>query len=120
MPKAKWELSGMACNNKALGARSFLSGNTPVDEDGHRTLTASTAAENFVKDANIFEQAYAWHGTSGSLGHAPRVLTVGAGTIGRSFRATALLGNKDGYSGESVFQPKDFPPQTCSLLFTPE
>nr|WKY20453.1 COP9 signalosome complex subunit 5a-like protein [Striga hermonthica] len=47
-----------ACNNKLIGARRFNVGNgTPLDEDGHGTHTASTAAGNFVAGANVFGNA---------------------------------------------------------------
>ncbi|XP_047337614.1 subtilisin-like protease [Impatiens glandulifera] len=57
--KGKCELNGTACNNKLIGARNFLSGTTgqPLDDEGHGTHTASTAAGNFVSDANVFGQA---------------------------------------------------------------
>ncbi|CAK9173114.1 unnamed protein product [Ilex paraguariensis] len=48
---------------------------------------------------------------------APWVLTVGASTIDRSIRATALLGNTEEFDGESVFQPKDFPPTLLPLVY---
>ncbi|KAL7167376.1 hypothetical protein ACSBR2_037942 [Camellia fascicularis] len=62
-PPAKWkgkcELNGTTCNNKLIGARSFLSGETgpPIDDFGHGTHTASTAAGNFVEGANLSGQA---------------------------------------------------------------
>ncbi|KAK6137594.1 hypothetical protein DH2020_028674 [Rehmannia glutinosa] len=63
-PPAKWkgkcELNGTVCNNKLIGARNFvtnLSGLPPVDQEGHGTLTASTAAGNFVSGANVFGNA---------------------------------------------------------------
>ncbi|KAK6158078.1 hypothetical protein DH2020_005392 [Rehmannia glutinosa] len=61
-PPAKWkgkcEFNFTACNNKLIGARYFTYGNgTPMDEDGHGTHTASTAAGNFVAGANYFGQA---------------------------------------------------------------
>ncbi|URD82753.1 subtilisin-like protease [Musa troglodytarum] len=64
-PPAKWkgrcDLNASACNNKLIGARSFISydgrkrrsASTPVDEDGHGTHTSSTAAGAFVKRANV-------------------------------------------------------------------
>ncbi|URD82750.1 subtilisin-like protease [Musa troglodytarum] len=56
-PPAKWkgrcDLNASACNNKLIGARSFISYDTPVDEDGHGTHTSSTAAGAFVKRANV-------------------------------------------------------------------
>ena len=71
-PPAKWkgkgELKGTGCDNKLIGARNFDSGSTdpPIDEEGHRTHTASTATGNFVNDANVFGQA---NGTA--VGMAP-------------------------------------------------
>ncbi|KAL0409779.1 UNVERIFIED_CONTAM: Subtilisin-like protease SBT1.2 [Sesamum radiatum] len=61
-PPAKWkgecQFSSRACNNKLIGARYFRSGNgSPLDEDGHGTHTASTAAGNFAGRANIFGNA---------------------------------------------------------------
>ncbi|THG15565.1 hypothetical protein TEA_029672 [Camellia sinensis var. sinensis] len=62
-PPAKWkgkcELNGTACNKKLIGARNFISGQTGsvIDEEGHGTHTASTAAGNFVEGANVFGQA---------------------------------------------------------------
>nr|KAJ0202487.1 hypothetical protein LSAT_V11C600334580 [Lactuca sativa] len=64
-PPSKWkgrcEFNASTCNNKLIGARSFniasMASNTskkvetPIDEDGHGTHTASTAAGGFVKDA---------------------------------------------------------------------
>ncbi|KAG2550956.1 hypothetical protein PVAP13_9KG364383 [Panicum virgatum] len=46
------------CNNKIIGARAFGSAAVnstapPVDDAGHGTHTASTAAGNFVENANI-------------------------------------------------------------------
>ncbi|KAK4486427.1 hypothetical protein RD792_009102 [Penstemon davidsonii] len=57
-PPAKWkgrcEFNSTLCNNKLIGARSFSIGNgTPYDESGHGTHTASTAAGNFVRGANV-------------------------------------------------------------------
>ncbi|KAL0324385.1 UNVERIFIED_CONTAM: Subtilisin-like protease SBT1.7 [Sesamum calycinum] len=71
-PPAKWkgkcEFNFTACNKKLIGARYFTIGNgTPLDEDGHGTHTASTAAGNFVPGANFFGQA---NGTA--VGIAPR------------------------------------------------
>ncbi|XP_064934846.1 subtilisin-like protease 4 [Musa acuminata AAA Group] len=65
-PPAKWkgrcDLNASFCNNKLIGARSFvnydgrkrLSNVSVVDADGHGTHTASTAAGAFVKRANIY------------------------------------------------------------------
>ncbi|XP_058734077.1 subtilisin-like protease 4 [Vicia villosa] len=69
-PPAKWkgrcELNGTACNNKLIGARSFNNAamatkgekaEAPIDEDGHGTHTASTAAGAFVDDAEVLGNA---------------------------------------------------------------
>lgn len=201
-PPAKWkgrcEFKNTTCNNKIIGARYFSSGNgeeSPFDDDGHGTHTASTAAGNFVKGASIFGNA---NGTavgiaplahlaiyrvctpfcsdsnilagmedaiedgvdvlSLSLGQltnnfyqdflalgafsamekgvlvscsagnsgpynfsmsneAPWILTVGASTTDRKLRATAVLGNKQQFHGESAFQPKDFPQTLLPLVY---
>ncbi|XP_021901702.1 subtilisin-like protease SBT1.2 [Carica papaya] len=69
-PPAKWkgmcEFNISACNNKIIGARSFnVEGNPrkrqaaepPIDEDGHGTHTASTAAGAFVRYADVLGNA---------------------------------------------------------------
>lgn len=69
-PPLKWkgrcELNGTACNNKLIGARSFNNaakarkgekGEAPIDEDGHGTHTASTAAGAFVDKAQVLGNA---------------------------------------------------------------
>ncbi|KAF8780208.1 hypothetical protein HU200_001876 [Digitaria exilis] len=61
------------CNNKVIGARAFGSAAIndtapPVDDAGHGTHTASTAAGNFVQNADVRGNA---HGTaSGMAPHA--------------------------------------------------
>lgn len=72
-PPVKWkgrcEFNFSACNNKLIGARSFnlatkaLKGeqptatDSPIDEDGHGTHTASTAAGAFVDEAEALGNA---------------------------------------------------------------
>lgn len=195
--KGKCEFNHTTCNNKIIGARSFATGDqSPYDDDGHGTHTASTAAGNFVKGANVFGNA---NGTaagiaplahlaiykvcslsscsesdvlagmdaaiedgvdvlsislgsfednfyqdfkalgafsamekgilvSSSAGNAgpfnysvlnqsPWILTVGASTTDRKIRATALLGNKEHYHGESVHQYKGFPETLSPLVY---
>ncbi|XP_047339394.1 subtilisin-like protease [Impatiens glandulifera] len=57
--KGKCELNGTVCNKKLIGARNFLSKmpGEPIDDFGHGTHTASTAAGNIVFGANVFGQA---------------------------------------------------------------
>jgi len=67
-PPSKWkgrcELNGTICNNKLIGARSFNNAaikgekaEAPIDEDGHGTHTASTAAGAFVDNAEVLGNA---------------------------------------------------------------
>ncbi|KAJ7944838.1 Subtilisin-like protease [Quillaja saponaria] len=69
-PPAKWkgrcDLDVSACNNKLIGARSFnvaakaMNGEKaeqPLDDDGHGTHTASTAAGAFVDNADALGNA---------------------------------------------------------------
>ncbi|PSS11470.1 Subtilisin-like protease [Actinidia chinensis var. chinensis] len=68
-PPAKWkgkcEFNASDCNNKLIGARSFnlaaqgkgVLSEPPLDEDGHGTHTASTAAGVFVKNADALGNA---------------------------------------------------------------
>ncbi|NP_001312294.1 subtilisin-like protease SBT1.7 precursor [Nicotiana tabacum] len=62
-PPAKWkgkcELNFTTkCNNKLIGARTFPQANgSPIDDNGHGTHTAGTAAGGFVKGANVFGNA---------------------------------------------------------------
>ncbi|KAF2298927.1 hypothetical protein GH714_029163 [Hevea brasiliensis] len=75
-PPAKWkgkcEFNGTECNNKLIGARTFQSFEHPlkpvgpIDDVGHGTHTASTAAGSFVSAANVFGNA---NGTA--VGMAP-------------------------------------------------
>ncbi|GAA0172023.1 serine protease [Lithospermum erythrorhizon] len=48
---------------------------------------------------------------------APWILTVGASTINRKIKATALLGNRKQFNGESFFQPKSFKSTQRILIF---
>ncbi|PIN19686.1 Cucumisin [Handroanthus impetiginosus] len=200
-PPAKWRGKcdfnlTSSCNNKIIGARYFNSfDDSPLDDDGHGTHTASTAAGTFVKGANVFGNANGtavgiaplahlaiykvcsvscsesdiiaamdtaiddgvdilslslggfssdFHSDFIALGafsamekgilvscsagnsgpsnsslsnEAPWILTVGASTIDRKLRATAVLGNGEQFDGESSFQPSDFPPTKLPLVY---
>lgn len=202
-PPAKWkgkcEFEGTACNKKLIGARNFVSEESslpPVDDEGHGTHTASTAAGNFVGNAAVFGTAKGTAAGMAPLAHlsiykvctedgcaesdilaamdaaiedgvdvlslslgggsasffedsiaigafaatekgifvscaagnegpdyttlsneAPWILTVGASTIDRTIRATAVLGNKVELDGESAFQVKDFPATLLPLVY---
>ncbi|OMO91383.1 hypothetical protein COLO4_18413 [Corchorus olitorius] len=57
-PPTKWKgacggLNNFTCNNKLIGAR-FYSSSDALDQEGHGTHTASTAAGNNVKDVSFF------------------------------------------------------------------
>ncbi|XP_008811118.2 subtilisin-like protease 4 [Phoenix dactylifera] len=71
-PPAKWkgrcEFQASECNNKLIGARAFLSGAmamegagavpmSPLDDNGHGTHIAGTAAGAAVKNASVLGQA---------------------------------------------------------------
>ncbi|KAI3453627.1 hypothetical protein Pfo_010290 [Paulownia fortunei] len=71
-------------------------------------------------EKGIFVSASA--GNSGpSLGTiengAPWILTVGASSVDRKIRATAVLGNNEELDGESTFQPADFPSTLLPLVY---
>ncbi|KAL2543816.1 Subtilisin-like protease SBT1.7 [Forsythia ovata] len=199
-PPAKWkgrcELNGISCNKKLIGARNFVRDTAFDNSSRHGTLTASTAAGNFVKNANAFSQAKGTASGIAPLAHlavykvcsetcaesdmlaamdaavedgvdvlslsigagsspfyeedgiaigafgamqkgifvscaagnggpfnsslsneAPWILTVGASTIDRNIRATAILGNQDEYNGASIFLPRDFPSTLLPLIY---
>ncbi|XP_004244591.1 subtilisin-like protease 4 [Solanum lycopersicum] len=62
-PPAKWKGKCESnfttmCNNKLIGVRTFPKENgSPIDDDGHGTHTASTAAGSFVRGANVYGNA---------------------------------------------------------------
>nr|XP_016474647.1 PREDICTED: subtilisin-like protease SBT1.7 [Nicotiana tabacum] len=62
-PPAKWKGKCESnfttkCNNKLIGARSYIQDDrSPIDDDGHGTHTASTAAGSFVQGANVYGNA---------------------------------------------------------------
>ncbi|GJN26764.1 hypothetical protein PR202_gb14722 [Eleusine coracana subsp. coracana] len=71
-PPAKWKgrcdfNTSAACNNKLIGARSFESNPSPLDQEGHGTHTSSTAAGAAVPGAQVLGQ-----GAGTATGMAPR------------------------------------------------
>ncbi|KAF6992275.1 hypothetical protein CFC21_009284 [Triticum aestivum] len=58
-PPARWKGSCKAtrCNNKLIGAKSFVKHEDTDDEDGHGTHTSSTAAGNFIINASYHGMA---------------------------------------------------------------
>uniref|UniRef100_A0ACD5U1D6 Uncharacterized protein n=1 Tax=Avena sativa TaxID=4498 RepID=A0ACD5U1D6_AVESA len=67
-PPARWKGSCKAarCNNKLIGAKSFVGDDDSSDEVGHGTHTSSIAAGNFVPEAS-----YHGVGTGTAAGVAP-------------------------------------------------
>ncbi|KAF3639412.1 putative subtilisin-like protease SDD1-like [Capsicum annuum] len=55
--------------------------------------------------------------SSSTSNEAPWILTVGASTIDRKIKATAVLGNNQELDGESAYQPSDFPPTLLPLAY---
>nr|GEV36790.1 peptidase S8/S53 domain-containing protein [Tanacetum cinerariifolium] len=53
--KGKCEVS--RCNNKLIGIRNFVTGDSAIDNEGHGTHTSSTTAGNYVNNASVFKQA---------------------------------------------------------------
>ncbi|XP_027093446.1 subtilisin-like protease [Coffea arabica] len=202
-PPAKWKgkcelRPASLCNNKIIGAQHFIQDDqngTSADETGHGTHTASTAAGNFVKGANVYGNANGTAAGVAPLAHlaiykvcstvcsesdvlagidtaiedgvdvisislggtskpfydnyvplgaysamekgifvscsagnegpdyfsvgndAPWILTVGASTMDRKIRASAMLGNNKKLEGESAFQPKDYASTMFPLVY---
>ncbi|CAN4077351.1 unnamed protein product [Withania somnifera] len=74
-PPAKWKGKcesnfTMKCNNKIIGVRNFpTTSDSPIDDNGHGTHTASTAAGGFVKGANVYGNAKGTAAGTAPLAH---------------------------------------------------
>ncbi|RZS01579.1 hypothetical protein BHM03_00031444 [Ensete ventricosum] len=103
-PPAKWkgrcDLNASACNNKLIGARSFVNYDkvtrrstvTPVDDEGHGSHTASTAAGAFVTNASAYGNA--------------RVVTA-SGMAPRAHVAVYKVCNEDACHGYDILAAMD-------------
>ncbi|PUZ66305.1 hypothetical protein GQ55_3G297100 [Panicum hallii var. hallii] len=202
LPPARWKGAcqpPVRCNNKLIGAASFVGDNTTTDDVGHGTHTTGTAAGRFVEGASAFGlgagggtaagMAPGAHlavykvcdaqgcfesdllagmdaavkdgvdvlsvslggvstpldkdpiaigafaaaskgvlvvcagGNSGPLpstlsNEAPWILTVAAGSVDRSFRATVRLGDGEMFEGESLTQDKHFSSMVYPLYYS--
>ncbi|CAI0414073.1 unnamed protein product [Linum tenue] len=101
-PPAKWkgkcELKE-ACNNKVIGARNLVaSGESPADDEGHGTHTASTAAGSAVQGANALGQG--WGTASGMAPMAHLAIYKVCGEQGCP--DSAILGAIDAAVGDGV------------------
>ncbi|CAL1401225.1 unnamed protein product [Linum trigynum] len=101
-PPAKWKGKcdfKDVCNNKVIGARNFVaSGESPADEVGHGTHTASTAAGSAVAGANALGQG--WGTASGMAPMAHLAIYKVCGQQGCA--DSAILGAIDAAVGDGV------------------
>ncbi|KAL9151572.1 hypothetical protein ABFS82_11G060400 [Erythranthe guttata] len=90
--KGKCELNGtLTCNNKLIGARNFASQlpGPPIDTFGHGTHTASTAAGNFISNANVSGQA---NGTASGIAPLAHLAIYKVGSLESMFDSDVLAG----------------------------
>ncbi|KAF5954443.1 hypothetical protein HYC85_007299 [Camellia sinensis] len=142
--QAKGTAAGMAplahlaiykvCSRISCLESDILAGMDAAMEDGVDILSQSIGAQSvpFYKD-NIAKGAFCaiqkgilvscsagndgpLHGTLSN--EAPWILTVGASTIDRSIRATAVLGNKEEFDGEVLSQPNNFSSTLLPLFYS--
>ncbi|CAI0476630.1 unnamed protein product [Linum tenue] len=101
-PPAKWKGKcdfKDVCNNKVIGARNLVaSGESPADEVGHGTHTASTAAGSAVDGANALGQG--WGTASGMAPMAHLAIYKVCGQQGCA--DSAILGAIDAAVGDGV------------------
>ncbi|XP_066347185.1 subtilisin-like protease 4 [Miscanthus floridulus] len=98
-PPAKWkgrcDFNASACNNKLIGARSFESDPSPLDQDGHGTHTSSTAAGAVVPGAQVLGQAA---GTASGM--APRAHVAMYKVCGDECTSADILAGIDAAVGD--------------------
>ncbi|KAM1584648.1 hypothetical protein ACFX1Z_037607 [Malus domestica] len=106
------------CGEAGCSDADILAAMDTAVEVGVDILSLSLGGASFP----FYDDAIAVAGNSGpdyeSLSNeAPWILTVGASTIDRSKRATALLGNHGEFDGVSLNQPKDFNSTLLPLVY---
>ncbi|KAK3019794.1 LOW QUALITY PROTEIN: hypothetical protein RJ639_003781 [Escallonia herrerae] len=104
-----------ACSEIGCLESDTLAAMDAAVEDGVDIMSISIGTAPFFDDGPALGAFGAMQ--MGIFNEAPWILTVGASTIDRRIEATALLGNKDELDGESVFQPKEFPPTLLPLVY---
>ncbi|GJX91826.1 peptidase S8/S53 domain-containing protein [Tanacetum coccineum] len=138
--KGKCEVSG--CNNKLIGIRNFVSGDSAIDipmglQVEWRRLQHfgqyKVGATFGCLDSDIlagYGHSYRsgvmlFHFSRGNSGphnkslsnEAPWILTVGASKTDRRIRTTVTLGNKKILNGEALYQPKTYKPKVRPLVY---
>jgi len=93
--KGRCDFNGSACNNKLIGARSFESNPSPLDEAGHGTHTSSTAAGAVVPGAQVLGQ-----GRGTASGIAPRAHVAMYKVCGEECTAADMLAGIDAAVGD--------------------
>ncbi|XP_049362020.1 subtilisin-like protease [Solanum verrucosum] len=122
-----------ACDDISCYGSNVLSAIDMAIEDGVDVLSISfgNRFREFYEDDialgafSAMERGIFVSGAAGNSGpfsfstsnDAPWILTVGASTIDRKIKATAVLGNNQEFDGESAFQPSDFPPTLLPLTY---
>ncbi|CAN4077852.1 unnamed protein product [Withania somnifera] len=122
-----------ACSDLTCSLSNVLAAMDMAIEDGVDVLSLSLGSQtlNFYQDyialgafsameKGIFVSCSAGNSGPNSFSTsngAPWILTVGASTIDRKIKATAVLGNNQEFDGESAFQPSDFPLMQSPLVY---
>ncbi|RLM74390.1 subtilisin-like protease [Panicum miliaceum] len=93
--EGRCDFNGSACNNKLIGARSFESNPSPLDEEGHGTHTSSTAAGAVVPGAQVLG-----HGRGTASVIAPRAHVAMYKVCGDECTAADILAGIDAAVGD--------------------